>query len=73
MPDGGFEIPAVLQGVPHVLVVQALGVEDLIQCPYPSMRCTAGSSSRWPGGVYLLPGSLLLMFVCLLIRVPSRC
>jgi hypothetical protein len=30
MPDGVFEIPAVPQGVPYVLVVRALGVEDLI-------------------------------------------
>ena len=64
MPDGVFEIPVVPQGVPHVLVVQALGVEDLIQCPYLSM---------WPGGVFLLPGSLLPAFVWLLVHVPSRC
>jgi hypothetical protein len=35
MPDGVFEVPEVPQGVPHVLVVRALGVENLIQCPYP--------------------------------------
>jgi hypothetical protein len=54
MPDRVFEIPAVLQGVPHVLVVQALRVENLIECPYPSTGRVAGSSGRWPGGVQLL-------------------
>jgi hypothetical protein len=73
MPDGVFEIPAVTQGVPHVLVVQALGVEDLIQCPYPFTGCVAGSSCRWPGGVYFLPGPLLPAFIWLLVHVPSRC
>jgi hypothetical protein len=29
VPDGVFEIPAVPQGVPHVLVIRALGIEDL--------------------------------------------
>jgi hypothetical protein len=37
------------------------------------MGCTTGSSGRWPGGVYLLSGSLLLAFVWLLVRVPSLC
>jgi hypothetical protein len=59
--------------MPHVFVVWALGIENLIQCPYPSAGCTAGSSGRWPGGVYLLSGSLLPAFVWLLVRVPSRC
>jgi hypothetical protein len=35
MPNGVFEISIVPHGVSHVLVVRALGVEDLIQCPYP--------------------------------------
>jgi hypothetical protein len=39
----------------------------------PLRGCAAGSSGRWPGGVYLLPGSLLLAFVWLLVRVPLRC
>jgi hypothetical protein len=63
MSDGVFEIPAVPQGVSHVLVVHALGVENRIQCPYPSTGCAAGSSGRWPDGVHLLLGSLLPAFV----------
>jgi hypothetical protein len=73
MTNGVFEIPIVPQGVPHVLVVRALGVTSLVQCPYPSVGCTAGSSSRWPNSVHLLPGSLLSAFVWLLVRVPSQC
>jgi hypothetical protein len=30
MLDGVFEVSAVLQGVAHVLVIQTLGVEDLV-------------------------------------------
>jgi hypothetical protein len=30
MPDGVFKVSAVPQGVAHVLVIQTLGVEDLI-------------------------------------------
>jgi hypothetical protein len=72
MPDGVFEISAVPQSLSHVLVVQALGVEDLVQCPYPSMGCAAGSSCWWSGGVHFLSGPLLPAFVWLLVRVPSR-
>jgi hypothetical protein len=73
MPDGVFEVPIVLQGVPHVLVICTLGVEDLVQCSHPSAGCAAGSSDRWPNSVHLLAGSLLPSFVWLLVRVPSWC
>jgi hypothetical protein len=46
MPDGVLEVPAIPQGVAHVLVVRTLGVEDFIQCSYPSSGCAAGSSDR---------------------------
>jgi hypothetical protein len=39
IPDGMFEVSAVPQGVAHVLVVQTLGVEDVIQCQLASTRC----------------------------------
>jgi hypothetical protein len=58
-------------GVPYVLVIQALGIEHLIQCSYPSAGCAAGSSGRWSGCVHLLTGSLLPAFVWLLVSVPS--
>jgi hypothetical protein len=73
VPDGVFEVPAVPQGVPHVFVIQTLGMEDLVQCSYPTARCAVGSSGRWLGGVHLLAGPLLLAFVWLLVRVPSWC
>jgi hypothetical protein len=63
MPDGVFEISAVPHGVSHVLVVRALGVEDLNQCPYPAAGRAMGSSCRWPGGVHFHPGPLLPAFV----------
>jgi hypothetical protein len=72
MPNGVFEISAVLQGVVHVLVIQTLGVEDLVQCPYSSAGCATGSSSRWPGGVHLLAGLLFPAFVRLLVHVLPR-
>jgi hypothetical protein len=56
MPDGVFEVPAVLQGVAHVFVIRTLGVEDLVQCSHSSVGCAAGSSDRWLGGVHLLTG-----------------
>jgi hypothetical protein len=63
MLGGVFEITTVPQGVSHVLVVWALGVKNLIQCPYPLAGCTAGSSDRWADGVHLLAGSFLPAFV----------
>jgi hypothetical protein len=71
MPDGVLEVPVVSHGVAHVLVVQTLGVKDFIQCLYPSTGSTAGPSGRWPGGVHLLAGPLLLAHVRLLVRIPS--
>jgi hypothetical protein len=56
--------------VAHVLVVWTLGVEDFIQCLYPSPGCAAGPSDRWPGGVHLLSGPLLQAPVRLLVRIP---
>ena len=53
----------------HVLVVQALGIEDFIQCPYPFAGCAVGLSDGWPGGVHLLVGPLLPAHVRLLVRV----
>ena len=72
MPDEVFEVPVVSQSVAHVLVVQTLGVEDFIQCSYPSVGCAAGPSGRWPGGVHLIVGPLLPMPVQLLVRISPR-
>jgi hypothetical protein len=69
MPNGVFEVFAVLQGVVHVLVIWTLGVEDFVQCSYSSVGHAAGSSGRRPGGVHLLAGSLFPAFVWLLVHV----
>jgi hypothetical protein len=73
MPDRVFEISTVPQGVPHVLVLWALGVEDLILCPYSTAGSATGSSHGWPGGVHFLPGLLFTALVWLLVYVFLRC
>jgi hypothetical protein len=74
MPDRVLEVPVVLKGVSHVLVVWALRVENLIQCPYPPPTgCAAGSSRWWPSGVHFLPGPLFPAVVRLLVYVSPRC
>jgi hypothetical protein len=73
VPDEVFEISAIPQGVPHVLVIRTLGVHDLVQCSYSFAGCAAGPSGRWPDGVHLLAESLFPTFVQLLVRVPPRC
>jgi hypothetical protein len=67
--DGMLEVPAVLQGVAHVLVVWALGVEDVIQCLFASVGHTSGSSDGWSDGVDLLTRPLLPAPVKLLVCV----
>jgi hypothetical protein len=67
------EVSAVPQGVAHVLVVRALGVEDVVQCSLASTRCPSGTRDGWSSGVDLFTGPLLLMLVRLLVRVTSWC
>jgi hypothetical protein len=57
----------------HVLVVRALGVEDVIQCPFTSAGRTSGSSDGWSGDMYLLTRPLLPVPVRLLVRVAPWC
>jgi hypothetical protein len=73
MPDGMLEVPAVLKSVAHVLVVWALGVEDVVQRALASARSSLGARGWWSGGVYFLARSLLPAFVGLLVRVASWC
>jgi hypothetical protein len=67
-----FEVSAGPQRVAHVLVIQTLGVEDLVQCSHSSTGCVAGLSDRWPNGVHLLAGPLFPAFVWLLVHIPPR-
>jgi hypothetical protein len=73
MPNGVLEVSAVLKGVAHVLLVRALGVEDVIQRAFASTRSSPGARSMWSSGVDFFARSLLPMLVGLLIRVTSRC
>jgi hypothetical protein len=73
MPDGVLEVPAVPKSVAHVLVVRALGVEDVIQCALASARSSPGARGWWSGGVYFFTRSFLPVFVGLLVRVASWC
>jgi hypothetical protein len=73
VPDGVLEVPAVPKSVAHVLVVWALGVEDVVQRALASARSSSGARSWWLGGVYFFAGPLLPAFVGLLVRVTSWC
>jgi hypothetical protein len=73
MFDGVFQVSAVPQGVAHVLVIQTLGVKDLVKCSHSSAGCAAGSSGRWGGSVLLLAGPLFQALVRLLVHIPPRC
>jgi hypothetical protein len=73
VPDGVLEVSTVPKGVAHVLVVRALGVEDVIQRAFASTRSSPGARARWSSGVDFFARSLLPTFVGLLIRVTSRC
>jgi hypothetical protein len=67
------EVSAVSQGVAHILVIRALGIEDVIQCLLASAGCTSGTRDRWSGGVDLFTRPLLPTLIGLLVHVAPRC
>jgi hypothetical protein len=71
VPDGVFEVPAVPKSVAHVLVVRALGVEDVVQRTLAFTGSSPSVRGRWSGGMHLFARSLLPAFVGLLVRVAS--
>jgi hypothetical protein len=73
VPYGVLEVSTVPEGVAHVLVVWALGVEDVVQRAFASTRSSSGTRGGRSGGVDLFTRPLLLAFVGLLVRVASRC
>jgi hypothetical protein len=73
VPDGVLEVSTVSKGVAHVLVVRALGIEDVVQRAFTSTRSSPGARSRWSDGVDFFVRSLLPTLVGLLIRVASWC
>jgi hypothetical protein len=73
VPHGMLEVSAVPKGVAHVLVVRALGVEDVIQRAFASARSSSGARGGWSGGVDFFTRPLLPTFVGLLVHVASWC
>jgi hypothetical protein len=73
VPNGVLEVSAVLEGVAHVLVVRALGVEDVVQCTFASARSSSGTRGGWSGGVDFFARPLLPTLIGLLVRVASWC
>jgi hypothetical protein len=73
IPHGMLEVSAVPKGMAHVLVVRALGVEDVVQRAFASARSSSGVIGGWSSGVDFFTRPLLTTFVGLLIRVASWC
>jgi hypothetical protein len=71
--DGMPEIPAVPEGVAHVLMVRTLGAEDVVQRVFASSRSSSGARGGRSGGVDLFTRPLLPALVRLLVRAASRC
>jgi hypothetical protein len=67
------EVSEVPQGVAHVLVVRALGVEDVVQCPLATTGCPSGTCDGWSGGMDLLMRPLFPTSIGLLVRVVTQC
>jgi hypothetical protein len=67
------EVSAVPEGVVHVLVVWALGIEDVVQCTFAFARCSSGMRGGWSGDVDFFTRPLLPTLVGLLVRVTSWC
>jgi hypothetical protein len=73
VPHGVLEVSTVPKGVAHVLVVRALGIEDVVQRAFASARSSSAARGGWSGGVDFFTRPLLPTFVGLLVRVASRC
>jgi hypothetical protein len=73
IPDGVLEISVVPKSMTHVLVVWALGVEDVVQCSFASAGCPSGTRDGWSSGMNFFARPLLLALVGLLVRVAPWC
>jgi hypothetical protein len=67
------EVSVVPQGVALILVIQALGIKVVVQCPLASAGCTSGTIDGWSSGVDLFTKPLLPTLVGLLVRVAPWC
>ena len=57
----------------HVLVVWALGVEDVVQCSFASAGCPSGTRYRWSNDMDFFVRPLLPALVGLLVCVTPWC
>jgi hypothetical protein len=73
IPNGVLEISVVPKNMMHILVVRALGVDDVVQCSYASAGCPLGTRDGWSCGMEFFAGPLLLALVGLLVRVTPWC
>jgi hypothetical protein len=73
VPDGMLEVSAIPQGVAHILVIRALGIEDFVQCPIASAGCALDTRDGWSSGVDLFTRPLLPTLIGLLVCVTPRC
>jgi hypothetical protein len=53
----------------HVVVVWALGIEDVVQCSFASAGCPSSTRDRWSSGMNFFARPLLPALVGLLVRV----
>jgi hypothetical protein len=67
------EVSTVPQGVAHILVIWALGIKDVVQCPLASVGCTSGTRDGWPSSMNLFTRPLLPTLVGLLVHVTPQC
>jgi hypothetical protein len=73
VPHGMLEVSPVPEGVAHVFVVRALGVEDVVQRAFASARSSSGARGGRSSGVDFFTRPLLPAFVGLLVHVTSWC
>jgi hypothetical protein len=57
----------------HILVVRALGVEDVVQCSFASVRCPPSTRDGWSSGMDFFARPLLPALVGLLVYVAPWC
>jgi hypothetical protein len=69
IPDGVLEISIVPKSMTHVLVIRALGVEDVVQCSFSSAGCPSGTRDGWSSGMNFFARPLLPTLVGLLVHV----
>jgi hypothetical protein len=71
--DGVLGISTVPKSMTHILVVRALGVEDVVQCSFASARCPSGTRDGWSSGMDFFARPLLPALVGLLVRIAPWC